>query len=397
VGLTRDLLDLVMADPPSEARLQEEVALRTILARSLMAVTGYTREVMETMTLAFDLVDESGDAPQRFPVLRNLATLYGRQSNFARAAELGLELVRLADEQDDDAMRCEAHFVVGAYSAFSGDVPTGLEHLARVIDLFDPARATSLEYRIGPISGVLAFTTSAFLRWWQGEPAQGIELMDRALAVARRTEHPFTIAYVLYHVGFFALGRGQMDRVAEVAEELANLADRHDYRIWAALASLLQGLVGVAGGDAAGGLATFERGMAEYEELETPPVFWGMLLTMRGLVHGMAGDLTTGLAMEFEYAAPGDQAVALMTQGDLHASAGDMARAADAYAAAAAASEEAGVVMPQLQAMTRLVALQRAGGTGSVEVEALRAVYAMFDEGFDLPELVEAKRLIDAS
>jgi len=401
VSLTRDLLDLVMADPPSEARLREEVALRTILARSLMAVTGYTREVVATMTLAFDLVEESGDAPQRFPVLRNLATLYGRQSNFARAAELGLELVRLADEQDDDAMRCEAHFVVGAYSAFSGDVPTGLEHLGRVIDLFDPARATSLEYRIGPISGVLAFTTSAFLRWWYGQPVQGIELMDRALAVARRTEHPFTIAYVLYHVGFFALGRGQMDRVAEVAEELAEVADRHDYRIWAALASLLQGVVGVAGGDAATGLATFERGMAEYEELETPPVFWGMLLSMRGFVHGMAGDLQAGLglleeAMAFEDATPADRAVALMLQGDLHAGAGDLASAADFYAKAAEASAEAGVVMPRLQAVTRLVGLQRAAGMEPVAVDALRAVYEIFEEGFDLPELVEARRLIDA-
>jgi predicted ATPase len=400
VGLTRDLLDLVMAEPPSESRLQEEVALRTVLARSLMAVTGYTREVEETMALAFDLADESGNAAQRFPVLRNLAALYGRQSNFARAAELGHELIRLAEEHDDDAMRCEAHFVVGAYSAFSGGVAVGLEHLERAIDLFDPMSATALEYRIGPISGVLAFTTSAFMRWWQGQPVQAIDLMDRALAVARRTEHPFTIAYVLYHVGFFALGRGQMDRVAEVTEELAEVAEQHDYRIWRALALLLRGLVELGGGDRTEGLATFEKGMAEYEELQTPPVFWGMLLSMRGLAHGLAGDLATGLAMleeamEFEYAAPGDRAVALMMQGDLHAGAGDVASAERAYAAAAVDAGEAGVLMPQLQAKTRLVALQRASGSKNVDVQGLRSTYESFEEGFDVPELVEAKRLID--
>jgi hypothetical protein len=29
-------------------------------------------------------------------------------------------------------------------------------------------------------------------------------------------------------------------------------------------------------------------------------------------------------------------------------------------------------------------------------VDALRAVYEIFEEGFDLPELVEARRLMDA-
>lgn len=401
VGLTRDLIDLVVDEPPSDARLRDEVALRTMLARALISVTGYTREVEDAMRVAFDLADASGDAAQRFPVLRNLATLYGRQANFDRAAELGHELLRLADEYDDDAMRCEAHFVVGAYSSFNGDVAAGLVHLQRAIDLYDPTGPSPLEFRIGPISGVLAYTTSAFMRWWQGQPVQAIELMGRALEVARRTEHPFTIAYVLYHAAFFALGRGQLDRVSELSDELIEVAEEHDYRIWAALASLLQGVVSVIGGDASGGLARFEQGMAEYEELQTPPVFWGMLMTMRGLVHGAAGDMETGLAMldeamEFEYAAPGDRAAALMMKGDLCARAGVFTEAADAYASAAAESEDAGVLMPRLQALTRLVGLRRSVGIEPDGVEALRSTFETFEEGFDLPELVEAKRLIDA-
>lgn len=75
--------------------------------------------------------------------------------------------------------------------------------------------------------------------------------------------------------------------------------------------------------------------------------------------------------------------------------AGDLESAQRAYTAAAAAGDEAGVLMPQLEATTRLVAMQLATGADQVDLAGLRSIYDAFEEGFDLPELVEARRLID--
>jgi hypothetical protein len=51
--------------------------------------------------------------------------------------------------------------------------------------------------------------------------------------------------------------------------------------------------------------------------------------------------------------------------------------------------------MPELRAATRLTRLRLAAGKRQDGIDALRRVYETFTEGFDTPELVEARTVLD--
>jgi predicted ATPase/class 3 adenylate cyclase len=403
IGLTSDLLELVTELEPSPERLLEEVALRSSLARALIAVHGVTtRRVEEAVNQAVDLFTEASGAHDRFAVLRNLATLFGQRSEFTRALEIGRELVALADEADDDTLRSEAHFVLGAYLAFTGSIDEGLEHLDRGAAVFDPERHATEGFRVGPISGVLAYTTRGFLLWWAGRPVRAMAVMDEALALARRLGHPYTLAYVLYHAGFFDLGRRDLTTIGERAAELGAVAEAHGYEVWRALAMLLEGIGMVGSGSHDRGLARIEEAIGAYEVLDTPPVFWGYLQSARAVAFGMAGRPTDGLPyIEEAVSASGhdtpDFASAATVKGELLLAAGDAAGAEECFRMAVAAAAGAGVAMLELVAATRLVRVRRELGMIPDGIEELARAHASFEEGFDLPQLREAAELLDGA
>ena len=51
--------------------------------------------------------------------------------------------------------------------------------------------------------------------------------------------------------------------------------------------------------------------------------------------------------------------------------------------------------MPQLRAATRLTRLRRVGRKRPDGAETLRAVYQTFTQGLDMPDLVEARTVLD--
>jgi hypothetical protein len=115
VELTNDLLDILSSAPPSEERAAQETTLRTTLARALMAIKGYTPEVEEVYSRTLALF-EGRELPQLYPVLRTLGSLYIFRAEFAKTAQAGEAILRLARQQDDVGMLVEGHLVLGPAS-----------------------------------------------------------------------------------------------------------------------------------------------------------------------------------------------------------------------------------------------------------------------------------------
>ena len=76
VGLTTDMLSVLKTNASSPDRIGQEIALRTSLARALMATKGFTPEVEDAFASAIDLFERDTDARQQFSLLRGLARLY---------------------------------------------------------------------------------------------------------------------------------------------------------------------------------------------------------------------------------------------------------------------------------------------------------------------------------
>ncbi|RPI25856.1 MAG: hypothetical protein EHM57_00965 [Actinobacteria bacterium] len=400
IELASDLLSVLASTEPSPGRDAEEMTLRISLARALLAVRGYTVEVEEEFSRALELAPP-GDAAHRFPVLRALATYHTNLSEFSRVVTIGRELLDIAEQERDGAMLVEGHLVLGLGTAFSGDAETGLRHLDAAIELFDPKRHAPGRFHLGTSPGVVSRTTSAILLRQSGAPERAAARAEEALQVARQLHHPFSLAYALYHVGFFDLSRQRFDSAQAHAIELASVAAEHDYPVWRALSSVLHGVCMCASGLAEEGVALTQAGTDLYLGLTTPPVFWPPLLGLRAGAFAMAGMPKEGLNLVDEaIALPSSDAMIetelRIARGDLISALpdGDPAECEQEYRSAARIAGDLGMRLTQLQAVTRLVAVLRAQGRSPDGSDELSAIYDSFTEGFEEPELVAARALL---
>lgn len=395
VTLAEDLLDVLDEQSDSAEKTSEQIALRTSLARARMLIQGYTEEAETAFLEALEQAESSGATPQLFPVLRSLASLYIQRRDSDAAIEIGRQLLAIAAEDGNPSLVVDANLVYGVNRGFTGDLDEGLSYIDKAVAAFDPSEMHGERFRLGPHSGIISLTSSAFLLTWQGYPDQARQRAAQALTDAEELDHSYSKAYALFHVAFFSLMYQDLEAVAEYGGQLLALANQYDYQIWRALAMVLLGVVRAFADDPVKGAADVEKGIELYKRLPTPPVFWAMLLSVRAPIAAMAGDIDRGLeligeAIDLEP----DPATAMagemyVTQGDLFSMQERPQESADAYALGLENAIQNGSKFTALRALTRLVR----NGDKSRRAQ-LEEVFGFFTEGFDVPDLVEAREVL---
>jgi predicted ATPase/class 3 adenylate cyclase len=404
IELTTELLDALSARPSSPDRTMQEVTLRTSLARALMAIHGYTRDVEEAYARALELFEGQRELPQLFPVLRGLASFYNYRAEFDKGAEVGREILRLADAQDDPSMRVDGHLVLGSSLALQHDLRRGLEHLDTAIDYFESQGHRSRRFRLGNNPGVACFTVSALTLWMLGFPDRALERANRAVTLATELEHPFTLAYALFHTGFLHLWRREPELVRARAVAVLDIADEHDLEIWMALGTCLLGAAKTGLGRSEEGLTQIREGIALYQGLTTPPVFWPLLLYVRAGACARAGRPSEGLGLIEDAIEVAGRGSGLTLMPEFYVLKGELLLALREPHGASAESwllrafetaRELGARMPQLRAAIGLCRSQREYGEAQQGAGLLSAVHATFTEGFAIPDLIDAGELLE--
>jgi len=405
IELTTQLLDVLASTPSTPERVTQEATLRTSLARALMAINGYTQEVQEAYGRALELFEGERELPQLFPVLRGLASFYNYRAEFDKGAQVGQEILRLADVQDDPSMRVDGHLVLGSSLALQNDLHDGLEHLDSAIALFESQGQRSRRFRLGNNPGVASFTTSALTLWMLGFPDRALERANRAVALATELEHPFTLSYALFHTGFLHLWRREPELMRDRAVGVLDVADEHDLSIWRALGTCLLGAAKTGLGRSEEGLTEIRDGIAMYQGLRTPPVFWPLLLYVKAGACARSGRPAEGLGLIEEAIEIADEGSGLTLIPEFYLLKGELLLALpDANSTGAEAwlqrafdvARELDARMPQLRAAVGLYRSQREHGDAEHWSRALSAVYATFTEGFTTPDLIDAGNLLES-
>lgn len=404
VDSTGDLLNVLASIPSTAERAQEEIMLRISLARALMAIKGCTQEVEEAYTRALELCQGQGEIPQLFPVLRGLSSFYIYVADFEKGARMGEQILSLAERQDDASIRVEGHLVLGYNLAFFSDLSLGLDHLEKGIANYDPDQHRSDRFRLGNNPGVACFTTSALFLWMLGFPDRALERANDAVALAKRLNHPFSLAYALFHNGLLHLWRREAEFVNERAKAVLDIAEKHEFQIWSAVATCLHGAALAGMGRAEEGLAQSKRGMEMYSGMKTPPVFWPLLLFVQAGACGQAGRPAEGLI-------PLDEAMKIVGQGsgnplssELCRLKGDLllalspenpAEAESWFQQALEVAQKRKARMMELRAAISLNRLWRDQGKAEQGRRLLSDAYGRFTEGFATVDLKEARALLE--
>ena len=236
----------------------------------------------------------------------------------------------------------------------------------------------------------------------RGYPEKAVARAEEAITLATQLQHPYTLAYVEFHCGLLRLWLRQPELVREHAVRVLHVEQQYDFPLWRALGTCLLGVAEAQLGRAEKGLAQVNEGIALYQEMKTPPVFWPQLVAMNAGAHALAGNVVEGLVViddALELAARGDQSLIpelSLLKGDLLTVAG----AADGdpehcFQRAFDGAASAGVRMTQLRAAVRLCRLWRSQGRNDAD-QLLRSVYNTFTEGFATADLTEARALLES-
>ncbi len=197
--------------------------------------------------------------------------------------------------------------------------------------------------------------------------------------------------------------RREASEARNYAESVIDIGEAHEFPVWAAAGSCLQGAAIAATGAVDDGLARFEAAMDQYRALKTPPVFWPSLLNLHAAVLGLAGRPADGLArideaLRVVAELPEPQMMSselLLLKGTLLlASSNDATEAEVWFERAVRRADQLEAPMFQLRASTALARLWCAGNTEPART-LLTTAYERLTEGFTTADLIDARQLLD--
>ena len=233
IGHLRRALTLVGTLPETRERHQRELALQMAIGAPIAAVRGWAHpEFEQTYTRARELVSEIGESPELPRVLAGVSQVYITRGDLATAAPLAQEALAAAERTGDAFDLVSANYVTGTPFLFGGNFSRALQHFEQSIRLYNPSEHGRLAYTVGLDRGVVSHAVAGACHVYLGHPDRALDVSEKAVALAKRVEHPLSLAFALYNAGSVHFERGEIDRTREATGELVVLCERIGFPLY---------------------------------------------------------------------------------------------------------------------------------------------------------------------
>jgi predicted ATPase len=403
-------LTLIAALPASSALRRTEIKLQVALVNALMYVRGYaapeTKAAAERARLLIEQAQALGEPPEDplllFSVLYSFWVANTVAFNGDVCCDLSTHFLALAEKQGARVPLMIGHRLKGTSLLCTGDIAAGRTHLDRAIMLYDPMEHRPLATRFGQDIRVVLLSWLSVALWVLGYPDAAFAVSARALSDAREIGQAASLMYALttaalthVHAGNYAAAKMQSDEAVALAGEKSAV-------YWKSFALMNQGWLSAANGKAEEAVHTITSAIASYRSTGATlltPLYVLHLATAYAEVGQFedaarcVGEALRGIErskeswMEAEaHRIAGE--VALMSPGE------NAARAEAYFENALAIASAQQAKSWELRAATSMARLWRDQGRQHKARELLAPVYGWFTEGFDTPDLKEAKALL---
>src|SRR5262249_27750926 len=173
------------------------------------------------------------------------------------------EALAAAERTGDALDLLSAHHVVGMPLFHQGHFARALQHLEQNIKLYNPSAHGSLAHAVGLDRGVAAHGYAAWCHVSLGHPDRALALSEKAVALAKRVEHPVSLADALLFAESVHFERGELDWGRERAGELAGLAEQLGFPLYLGVGRFYRGFARVESGEGEAGIAEMQQAMGE--------------------------------------------------------------------------------------------------------------------------------------
>lgn len=257
-------LDVLAKDPATPTRDERELELRTSLFAPLYVTTGYASAEMEANYAQMERLSERVGATAKL-----LRILWGQSTMTLIRSEFGPTLARmkrfmdLAERAGDANAIMAGRRVIDYVHLSRGDLRTsraGLEQALRAYGHLEQSFVATYDSGLG-LAGAAACTLS-FAVQQLGYLDQAARLADQALAKAKQSGHPPSLAYVLFYTAWLWMIGNDSPRVRQATEELLTVIQTNDIRFYNAYCDIVVGWTTAKAGGLEEGLRLMRRGAA---------------------------------------------------------------------------------------------------------------------------------------
>jgi predicted ATPase len=392
--------------PESPTRAQHELTLRLLLGPPLVAAKGYgAPEVGESYSRAHALCQQVGEPRQRYQALQGLSWLYLFQAQVRLAGEWSQQCFHLAQHHHDRTLVLESYRDLGLIAFFGGDPVTARAHLEHSLHLAEAYQSSRFLFTAGYDARVTILISLALTLWLLGYADQAHQRGQEALARAQQVEHTPSLAWAQLIVTVLSQHRRDVAATRADAEALLVLATTQGFEHRVAQGRMLRGWALAMQGDASTGMAHIHQGMTVVQTIGQKlnrPCHLGYLAE----AYGQAGQPETGLAVL-------DEALRLVEATEerwweaevsrlkgellLRLPRPDIPQATACFHQALDVARRQQAKALELRAALSLSRLWQQQGQLDPARQLLTEIYSWFTEGFETPDLQEARMWLEVS
>jgi len=414
-------LEFLKTLPDTSERAQQEIMLQLSLAVSLQATKGLAApEVGRVITRVQDLYQHLGEPPQLLQALAAIAQFTSLRAEYRKTIELYKKINRIA-EKAGDALYSKLAGGFGTWSYLNiGDFSESLATAKTWLDFYDPEQHAPLIFAFGWDLGVVAKNVFSWTLWFLGYPDQAAKSMDDSVALARKLEHPHTLAFALTFDLVVRIYRREFQGFKELVEELTRLSKEKGFIYWEMHGIFYMGYIQALEGQIEEGLTMMHQAMDILEAIGAGTCFT-RLYTRIMETHILSRQPDKGLAIfdkamevlrtyderycEAELYRLKGELLLIEAEDDKREKGkqkkskdktDELAKEADGlFQKAIDISREQQAKSWELRAVMSLSRLWQKQGKKDDARKMLEEIYGWFTEGFDTNDLKKAKALLD--
>lgn len=384
-------------------RTENELGLLLAIGPSLIAVKGYAaQEVEQTYSRARTLSQQIGEETQLFQVLWGLWGYYVVRANHKEAREVGKELLELAHGGQDTIYLMEAHLTLGGALFCLAEFVTASEYLEHGAELYEPDKHRSYISLFAADLGVFCPAWAAHPLWHIGYPDKALTKSRDAVKLAEKLAHPYSIALALDYAAITHQFCREAKEAYRRAEAAITICKEHHFAYYLGWAMIIKGWALADLGDCEEGTVEIQQGLKTLRSTgakRSLPFYLSLLAE----VYGKNGQVEEGLETISEAFVEAQNIEERWWEAELFRLKGalllqqtkpDVKQAEASFHQALDVARHQHSISLELRAANSLYRLWQQQGKHNDSNKLLVEVYNRFTEGFDTPDLKEAKELL---
>ncbi len=398
-------LDQLALLPESAERMTTELALRVKIGPALLAIKGMgSPESCENYQRACDIADKLGDSAEGFMAMWGDWLSKTASGRISQAATRSDDLVGLSQRLDHEDFVLQAHHSRWTNFYTIGDARISRADTQIGIRMYDIERHRHHRHLYGGHDpGICACGVGANAAWLTGHADEALLLSNRAVAISEKIEHPFSESLAWMWATQAAWGARDIELARDRADALLTVSERHNFRQWIGMSMIIAGACRVHAGEIEFGLKLAEEGLGKQRQFGLVSM-QSYLEVITAMVHSQAGNsaralelLVQALAVHVKTGAGFMHPETLRLHAETLLATGqiDVPQAIARIEAAVVLARQQGALALEWRSISSLARLHASTGGHDLARSLLTAQFSASLEGFESPDLVEGKQLLE--